>query len=178
MTSNIDGGRLVGEDILSETAFALFGESDRKNVVHIKSQNAPIELIGAFPFEARDISPGGRITYVSDLTLGLLGLPYHWATSIPIETSLESGVKGRLVLVWEGLAQDKDRYKVKTVLDRSAMDISSAIVNSDLSRLVMSASVVIAECRRAHKRNRLIQVLVWFGLALLATAVIWGGVAR
>src|ERR1043166_5530201 len=117
---------------LSYTNFAVFGDVDRQNTIYIRSGAAPLELLGKYPLENIEISPGGRFEYFLNLLTNFSGKSFSWVMSLPVKAAVSESVAGRLVFVWEGLSNHEARSHVKTVLDRNAVDIKTAALRGDL----------------------------------------------
>jgi hypothetical protein len=118
----------------SKTKFILFGDINNHNTIYIKSGNASLELLGAYPLEAIEISVSSWISFVIQLCTDLLQGSHHWAISFAFPSPENDEAVTRLVLVWEGIASNSDVSRVKAALDRNAIDISASVLRADFSR--------------------------------------------
>jgi hypothetical protein len=150
----------------SDVKFAIFGYQNRRSVVSVKSEDAPLELLGFYPLEAIEISTQGRLKFLWEL-LDLSSVPVHWIMSLPFRTETASTGSNQLVLVWQGLATRKDKLAIKKTLDRNAIDIAEGAMLADYWGTAISVSPVIAECRRAENKNRRVAVMMWICAAIL-----------
>jgi hypothetical protein len=156
----------------ARTHFAIFGDISGRNSILVKSEATPLELLGEYPLEAIEVSPRSWTRYLLDLCTSASGMLYHWVISSPLRPQDDTHGIGKLVLVWEGISSDKERTEVKEVLDRSASDICAAVHGGDLSRAMIAVAPVVAECAKAHNRNRKIQFFVWT-LAVILIIIIF-----
>jgi hypothetical protein len=154
----------------SGVKFAIFGYQNRRREVSVKSEDAPLELLGFYPLEAIEVSTQGRLKFLWEL-LDLSSVPVHWIMSLPFRTKPESPGSDQLVLIWQGLATRNDKLAIKKTLDRNAINIAEGTMLADYWGTAISVSPVIAECRRAENKNRRVGVTLWICAAILI--VLW-----
>ena len=143
----------------SDVKFAVFGSQDQRHVISLKSEDAPLELLGFYPLEAIEISSKGRLMFLWEL-IDFSSKPVHWVMSLEFRLP-DSSVPDRLVLLWQGLATKDDKLAIKKVLDRHALDVAEATMRGDYWSSVISISSVIAECRRAEYKNKRVRTILW-----------------
>ena len=142
----------------SDVKFAIFGYQNRKSAIVIKSDDAPLHLLGAYPIEAIEVSSQSCFEFFWNL-IDFSGRSVHWIMSLPFGATPKNPGFQRLVLVWQGLATGDDKLEIKKILDRNAVDIAEAAMSEDYWRSVISASPVIAACWRAQNKNRRVRVI-------------------
>jgi hypothetical protein len=74
---------------------------------------------------------------------------------------------GKLILVWQGLAKPADRIRIKGLFDRSAIDLGAAVRRGAHARSIIAVAPIIAQCRLAHKKNRIVRGMLLFVMAAL-----------
>jgi hypothetical protein len=149
--------------------FAIFGYVDGKNAIVMRSDTASVELLGAYPLEAVDMSPHTRWGFLRDL-IDVSQEPIQWMMSLPFLVPPRGPDSEQLVLVWQGLATGEDMLRIKRTLDRNALSIAEAVNAGDYWRGVIALSPIIAECGRANHRNRLWRAAIVVSAVLVALA--------
>ena len=155
----------------SQVQFAIFGYQNRKSAISVKSDNAPLELLGSYPLEEIEASPQSKVEFLWEL-IDFSSKPIHWAISLPFRSESEGRGSEQLVLVWQGMATNSDKVNIKKIFDRNAVDIAESTIGEDHWRAVISVSPVIAECWRAEHNNRRLRAILWACAAIIVALVV------